>query len=304
MIFETIKKELQKAIVGQEEMVDAIITTLLAEGHLLIEGMPGLAKTTTIKSLAKTLGIDSKRIQFTPDLLPSDIIGAQIFNPKTGDFSIKKGPIFTHLLLADEINRAPAKVQSALLEAMQERQVTIAEQSFRLAFPFVVMATQNPIEQEGTYRLPEAQLDRFMFKIVIDYNDEATELEILKRSENHSNFEISQVAGQEDLIKAKEEIQKIQTSEALKRYVVSLIMASRRHPDIAFGSSPRGAISMLLGAKVMAYRSGREYVTPDDVLRIAKPTLRHRIILNYEARAQGVSAENIVDEIIKKTPIP
>ena len=304
MIFEAIKQEIQKVIVGQEEMVEAIITALLAEGHVLLEGVPGLAKTTTIKTLAKTLGVESKRVQFTPDLLPSDILGAQIFNPKTAEFVTKKGPIFTHLLLADEINRAPAKVQSALLEAMQERQVTIGETTYSLGFPFVVMATQNPIEQEGTYRLPEAQLDRFMFKITIGYNDAKEELEILRRSEIGYKAQITQVADIESLQKTKEQIERVAATNPLKEYIVSLIMATRSHPDVLYGSSPRGSISLLKAAKVMAYRNNRDFVTPDDVLHMAKPVLRHRIILNYEAKAIGKSSDEILDEIIKNTPIP
>ncbi len=304
MIFEAIKQEIQKVIVGQEEMIEAIVTALLSEGHVLLEGVPGLAKTTTIKTLAKTLGVESKRVQFTPDLLPSDILGAQIFNPKTAEFVTKKGPIFTHLLLADEINRAPAKVQSALLEAMQERQVTIGETTYPLGFPFVVMATQNPIEQEGTYRLPEAQLDRFMLKITIGYNDPKEELEILRRSEAGYTAQISQVADLKSLRETKKRIEKIATADPLKEYIVSLIMATRSHPDVLYGASPRGSISLLKAAKVMAYRNGRDFVTPDDVLYMAKPTLRHRVILNYEAKAMGKKSDEILDEIIKNTPIP
>ncbi len=304
MIFEAIKQEIQKVIVGQEEMIEAIVTALLSEGHVLLEGVPGLAKTTTIKTLAKALGVESKRVQFTPDLLPSDILGAQIFNPKTAEFVTKKGPIFTHLLLADEINRAPAKVQSALLEAMQERQVTIGETTYPLGFPFVVMATQNPIEQEGTYRLPEAQLDRFMLKITIGYNDPKEELEILRRSEAGYTAQISQVADLESLQETKKRIEKIAAADPLKEYIVSLITATRSHPDVLYGASPRGSISLLKAAKVMAYRNGRDFVTPDDVLYMAKPTLRHRVILNYEAKAMGKKSDEILDEIIKNTPIP
>ncbi len=304
MIFDAIKQEIQKVIVGQVEMVETIIVALLCEGHVLIEGLPGLAKTTTVKTLAKTLGCDFHRIQFTPDLLPSDIIGAQIFNPKSGDFSIKKGPIFTNLLLADEINRAPAKVQSALLEAMQERQVTIAEESYKLSFPFVVMATQNPIEQEGTYRLPEAQLDRFMFKIDLGYNSAEEELEILDRFEQNASIQPSQRVSVEELRIAKERIEKIHIEKALKRYIVSLIHATRNHPDTLYGSSPRGAIDLLKAAKAIAYKEGRDYVTPNDILSIAKPILRHRTILNYEARAEGKNTDEILDQILKNTPIP
>ncbi|BCD59888.1 MULTISPECIES: MoxR family ATPase [unclassified Nitratiruptor] len=304
MIFQSIKAEIQKVIVGQEEMIDAIILALLCEGHVLLEGLPGLAKTTTIKTLAQTLGIDSKRVQFTPDLLPSDITGAQIFNPKTGDFTIKHGPIFTNLLLADEINRAPAKVQSALLEAMQERQVTIAEESFALPFPFVVMATQNPIEQEGTYRLPEAQLDRFMFKIELGYNTPNEELEILERFEKKKEVQIQNVLSKEELKQAKEQVESIHIEKALKNYIVQIVQATRDHPDTMYGSSPRGSIDLLKASKAVAYKYGRDYVTPKDILDIVKPTLRHRVILNYEARAEGKNADMILESIMKEVPIP
>ncbi len=304
MIFDAIKQEIQKVIVGQNEMVETIIIALLCEGHVLIEGLPGLAKTTTVKTLAKTLGCNFHRIQFTPDLLPSDITGAQIFNPKSGDFTIKKGPIFTNLLLADEINRAPAKVQSALLEAMQERQVTIADESYKLSFPFVVMATQNPIEQEGTYRLPEAQLDRFMFKIDLGYNSPDEELEILNRFEQSAAIQPAQQVSIKELQTAKEKIEQIHIEEALKRYIVALVQATRNHPDTLYGSSPRGAIDLLKASKAIAYKAARDYVTPNDILTIAKPVLRHRTILSYEARAEGKNEDEILDQILKNTPIP
>ncbi len=304
MIFQKIKDEIKKIVVGHEEMIDAVIIALLTEGHVLLEGMPGLAKTTTVKTLATALGIDHKRIQFTPDLLPSDIIGAEIFNPKLNEFKVKKGPIFTNLLLADEINRAPSKVQSALLEAMQERQVTIGDRSYKLSNPFVVMATQNPIEQEGTYRLPEAQLDRFMFKVLLDYNTLSEELEILNKAERNFDVKIDSVVSIEDIKKAKDEISSIFVDGALKEYILNIVFATRKHPEIMYGSSPRGSIDLLKASKAVSYKNKRDYVTPKDILEILKPTLRHRIILKYEARAKGVGADKIIDEIVNEVPIP
>ena len=299
-----IKQEIRKIIVGQEEMVDSLIIALLAQGHILLEGMPGLAKTTTVKTLAQALGVEFKRVQFTPDLLPSDIVGASIFNPKTNDFKIKKGPVFTNLLLADEINRAPAKVQSALLEAMQERQVTIAEQSYPLPAPFVVMATQNPIEQEGTYPLPEAQLDRFMLKVELSYNGFDEELEILQRSESGFDRKIDQVADASMLQQAAKESGEVFVHEALKKYIVFLIFATREHPDLLYGASPRGAIDLLRAAKAKAYMEEADHVTPEHILSLIKPALRHRIIPTYEARAQGIQNDEILSDIIQKVPIP
>ncbi|MRI58624.1 MAG: ATPase [Epsilonproteobacteria bacterium] len=303
-MIEQIKKELKKAIVGQEEMIDSLLIALLAQGHVLLEGMPGLAKTTTVKILAMTLGVEFKRIQFTPDLLPSDILGASIFNPKTNDFKIKKGPIFTNLLLADEINRAPAKVQSALLEAMQERQVTISDQTHPLPSPFVVMATQNPIEQEGTYPLPEAQLDRFMLKVDLGYNSFEQELEILNKNETNQEPDIQQVAAVEDLLQASQQSQQIFVHDALKKYIVSLIVATREHPDLLYGASPRGAIDLLRASKAKAYIQGQDHVTPDHILHLIKPALRHRVVPSYEARADGRGSDKILEEIIENLPIP
>ncbi len=299
-----IKKELAKVIVGQEEMIEALLIALTTQGHILLEGMPGLAKTTTIKTLAKTLGVEFKRIQFTPDLLPSDIVGASIYNPKTNDFTIKKGPVFTNLLLADEINRAGAKVQSALLEAMQERQVTIAEETLKLSNPFVVMATQNPIEQEGTYPLPEAQLDRFMLKIELHYNSFEQELQILEQSEKGFDVHISQVADAADIAATQSAIASIFAHEALKKYIISLIFATREHPDLLYGASPRGAIDLLKAAKAKAFIEGAKHIEPHHILSMLKPTLRHRIILTYEAKASGKKSDEILDQIAKKVPIP
>ena len=304
MIFNDLKKEIRKVIVGQEEMVEAIIIALLNESHLLIEGMPGLAKTTTIKTLSEIVGLDFKRVQFTPDLLPSDIIGAQIYNPAKNEFFIRKGPIFTNLLLADEINRSPAKVQSALLEAMQERQVTIDKYSYKLDEPFLVMATQNPIEQEGTYNLPEAQLDRFMMKVKVGYNSFDEELEIINRAESGFSNRPEQKVTKEDIKKAKEDVRNVFIDDAVKKYILRVIFATREHKSLMFGSSPRGSIDLLKAAKAKAYLNSKDFVTPKDVLEVAKPVLRHRIILSYESRAKGENADTILDEILTKVPIP
>jgi MoxR-like ATPase len=299
-----IKKEIQKVIVGQEELIDSLIIALLCGGNILLEGMPGLAKTMSVKVFAKSLGIKSKRVQFTPDLLPSDIIGAEIFSPKDGEFKIKKGPIFTNILLADEINRASAKVQSALLEAMQEKQVTIANKSLTLDEPFLVLATQNPIEQEGTYPLPEAQLDRFMFKVEVSYNKKEEELEILNRAERGFDVEIKKVVTSDEILKAKKEVENIFIDEPLKRYIIDIINATREHQKTLYGSSIRGAIDLMKASKAKAYMQNRDYVTPKDILENIKRTLRHRVILDYSSKAEGIKSDEILEEISKNIPIP
>ncbi len=308
-----LKNEISKAVIGQESMIDALLIGLLTSGHILLEGVPGLAKTTTVKALSDALDLDFKRVQFTPDLLPSDIIGAQIYNMKTADFSIKKGPVFTNLLLADEINRAPAKVQSALLEVMQERQVTIAEDSFKIQHPFLVLATQNPIEQEGAYALPEAQLDRFMFKIVVGYNTKKEEYEIASKVANNSFEEVKAILTLEDLEILRAEVQNIHMDKELEDYIVNIVFASR-HPKeygldelsdlIQFGASPRATIDMFKAVRAKAYLRGNEYVTPVDIALIVKDVLRHRIILSYEAEAMNITTDEIIAKIIKKIPIP
>ncbi|MDM5264074.1 MoxR family ATPase [Sulfurovum sp. XTW-4] len=309
----TLKKEISKAVIGQEAMVEGLLIGLLCDGHILVEGVPGLAKTTTINALSHALGLESKRIQFTPDLLPSDIIGAQIYNPQDHSFSIKKGPLFTHLLLADEINRAPAKVQSALLEVMQERQVTIAEETFKLERPFLVMATQNPIEQEGVYALPEAQLDRFMMKIVVQHNSEAQELEIMRKAASKSFGAVETVLSVEDLFVLQEEIGKIHIDEELERYMVQIITATREPlrfgldeiaENIMFGASPRASIDLYKAAKAKAFLRGNDFVTPADIGYVIHNVLRHRIVLSYEARAKGIHADEIITAIIETLPIP
>jgi len=308
-----LKKELAKAVIGQEQMIEGLLIGLLSEGHILIEGVPGLAKTTTVNALSKALGLDFKRIQFTPDLLPSDITGAEIYDPKNNSFKIKKGPLFTNLLLADEINRAPSKVQSALLEVMQERQVTIGDESFTIEEPFLVMATQNPIEQEGVYLLPEAQLDRFMMKLVVSHNSEAEELEIMRKAANKSFGKVSTIFTIDDIRDIKTSLQKVHIDEELERYIVQIISATRDpgkfnmptlKKSIMFGASPRASIDLYKAAKAKAFMRGNDYVTPADIGFVVKDVLRHRIVLSYEARAQGINTDEIIATIIKTLPIP
>ena len=308
-----LKSEIAKGVIGQEQMVNSILIGLLTNGHILLEGVPGLAKTTTVKAVALAIDLNFKRIQFTPDLLPSDIIGAQIFDMKTGEFKIKKGPIFTNLLLADEINRAPAKVQSALLEVMQERQVTIADDTFKIETPFLVLATQNPIEQEGAYSLPEAQLDRFMFKIVVSYNTKEQEYEMAKKVTMNSFETINKVLDKNDLELLKNEVQNIHIDKELEDYIINIIDASRNPLDyglddlvniIQFGASPRATIDMFKAVKANAFLRGNDYVSPIDIAMVAKDTLRHRIILSYEALAQEINVDNIIQKILEKIDIP
>ncbi|MBP6162812.1 MAG: MoxR family ATPase [Aliarcobacter sp.] len=308
-----LRKEIAKGVVGQEQMVNSILIGLLTNGHILLEGVPGLAKTTTVKAVAQAIDLDFKRIQFTPDLLPSDIIGAQIFDMKTNEFKIKKGPIFTNLLLADEINRAPAKVQSALLEVMQERQVTIADNTFKIPSPFLVLATQNPIEQEGAYSLPEAQLDRFMFKIIVSYNTKEQEYEIAKKATMNSFEQINKIIDNEDLEKLKKEVQNIHIDKELEEYIIDIIDASRNPKDydldelvdiIQFGASPRATIDMFKAVKANAFLRGNDYVSPIDIALIVKDTLRHRIILSYEALAKEINIDDVIQKILEKIDIP
>ena len=308
-----LKQELSKAVIGQETMIEGLLIGLLSDGHILIEGVPGLAKTTTINALAKALGLDFKRIQFTPDLLPSDIIGAQIYNPQNHSFSIKKGPLFTNLLLADEINRAPAKVQSALLEVMQERQVTIADETFKIDSPFLVMATQNPIEQEGVYALPEAQLDRFMMKLVVKHNSEEEELEIMRKGASKSFKEVEKVLSIEELHILQKELESIHIDEELEHYIIQLISATREParfgleniaPNIMFGVSPRASIDLYKAAKAKAFLRGNSFVTPADIGYVVHDVFRHRIVLSYEARAKGINTDEIISKIIETLPIP
>ena len=308
-----IKEEISKVVVGQDKMIEGLLAGLLCRGHILLEGVPGLAKTTTVNALAKTLGLDFKRVQFTPDLLPSDIIGTEIYDPTNNAFKIKKGPVFTNLLLADEINRAPAKVQSALLEVMQERQVTIGDETFHLDLPFLTMATQNPVEQEGAYELPEAQLDRFMMKVVVGYNTREEELEIARRAANNSFGTIEQVATAEDLERIRQEAMQVHLDEEIEKYIVELIFATREPEKygieeignyIEFGASPRASIDMYKASRAIAYLKGQDYVSPIEIAYIAKEILRHRIIMSYEAQAEGIDQDFIVEKVLGAVPIP
>jgi MoxR-like ATPase len=306
-------QEVGKVVVGQEYMLNRLLIGLFTNGHVLLEGVPGLAKTLTVNTLAKALNLDFQRIQFTPDLLPADLVGTMIFNQRINDFEVKKGPVFANIILADEVNRSPAKVQSALLEAMQEKQVTIGETSFALDRPFLVMATQNPVEHEGTYPLPEAQVDRFMMKVYVDYLDKQAELEVMRRMSNMSfQGDIDKVLGKEDIFSIREDINRVTISESLEKYIIELVFATRRPLEYAlreeanyihFGVSPRASISLNLAAKALAYLNGRDYVLPEDIKEMTYDIFNHRIILNYEAEADGISTRQIIEAILKKVAI-
>ncbi|MDR9365710.1 MAG: MoxR family ATPase [Balneolaceae bacterium] len=309
-----IYSELNKVIVGQRYMIDRLLIGLLADGHVLLEGVPGLAKTLTVSSLATVINTKFQRIQFTPDLLPADLIGTLIYNQKEMKFTVKKGPIFSNIVLADEINRSPAKVQSALLEAMQERQVTIGEETFKLEVPFLVLATQNPVEQEGTYTLPEAQVDRFMLKLKIGYPSKSEELEIMRRmAKTGEKEELKHVVTPEHILNAREVINEIYVDEKVERYIVDLIFATRDPDDyniteledlISFGASPRASINMNLAARAHAFMQHRAYVTPEDVRTVTLDILRHRIIPTFEAEAENITTEDIIKEILSNVQVP
>jgi MoxR-like ATPase len=305
--------ELGRVIVGQRAMLERLLIGLLADGHVLLEGVPGLAKTLSIRTLAGTIAAQFHRIQFTPDLLPADLIGTMIYNQRSGDFTVQKGPIFTNLLLADEINRAPAKVQSALLEAMQEKQVTIGGQTYPLPELFLVLATQNPIEHEGTYPLPEAQVDRFMFKLVVTYPERREEREVLDRMAGLDEPKVSRVMEPERVVSARRLVQSVYADERIKEYVLDLVGATRRPGDagltdlaamVEFGASPRAAIFLLRAAKAHAFMRGRAYVTPDDVKALALDVLRHRVILTYRADAEGIDSDALLGRILAAVPVP
>lgn len=305
--------EIGKVIIGQKVMVERLIIGLLGNGHILLEGVPGLAKTLAIKTLASAMKSKFQRIQFTPDLLPADLIGTQIYNQKDGNFFIRKGPIFSNFILADEINRAPAKVQSALLEAMQERQITIGEQTFKLEEPFLVLATQNPIEQEGTYPLPEAQVDRFMLKIKITYPQRDEELSIMRQSMSLNNLSVTPVISPDEILKARNLIHDIYVDEKIEKYILDIVFATRSPKDfglnkltelISYGASPRATINLALGAKAMAFIKRRGYVIPEDVRAICMDVLRHRIAVTYEAEAEEITSENVIHEILNKVEVP
>jgi MoxR-like ATPase len=305
--------EINKVIVGQKHMVERLLIGLLANGHILLEGVPGLAKTLAIKTLSSAIDAKFQRIQFTPDLLPADLVGTLIYNQKDGKFQTKKGPIFSNFILADEINRSPAKVQSALLEAMQERQVTIGEETFKLDEPFLVMATQNPIEQEGTYPLPEAQVDRFMLKIKIGYPTKEDELLIMRQNVSGKNSEVKQVVSTKEILKARASMHEIYMDEKIERYILDIVFATRNPKDaqlpnlanlINYGASPRATISLALASKAYAFIKRRGYVIPEDVRAVAMDVMRHRIGVTYEAEAEEVTSETIVQEILNKVEVP
>ena len=305
--------EITKVIVGQKAMVERLIVGLLGNGHILLEGVPGLAKTLAINTLASAMKAKFQRIQFTPDLLPADLIGTMIYNQKDGNFFIRKGPIFSNFILADEINRAPAKVQSALLEAMQERQITIGNETFKLEEPFLVLATQNPIEQEGTYPLPEAQVDRFMLKIKITYPSREEEMKIMRQNVLNSELKVNAVITPADILKARKLIQDIYIDEKIEKYILDIVFATRTPNDfglpkltdmISYGASPRATINLALGAKAMAFIKRRGYVIPEDIRAICPDVLRHRVAVTYEAEAEEITSENIIQEILNKLEVP
>jgi len=312
LLISRIRNEISKQLVGQEKLVDSLLTGLLTGGHVLIEGVPGLAKTRAVKALAAAVQADFKRIQFTPDLLPADLTGTEIYRPKTTDFITRKGPLFNHIILADEINRAPSKVQSALLEAMEERQVTIGDTTYELPSPFLVLATQNPIEQEGTYPLPEAQVDRFMLKVLVDYPDKAQELEILKKNSFQQQEEILPVINCEQLAVMSGLMDQIYVDEKLKEYIVDLVFATRNPEEygmdmgqyIEYGASPRASIFLAKAARVAVFLAGRAYVTPQDIKGVGPDVLRHRILLSFEAEAEDISCDQIITTLFDSVEVP
>ena len=311
-LMERVLYEVKRVVVGQDHFLERVMVAVLAQGHLLVEGVPGLAKTLTVKTLAQTLRGTFRRIQFTPDLVPADLVGTRIFNPRTGEFSTSLGPVFAHLLLADEINRAPAKVQSALLEVMQERQVTIAGETHKVPEPFLVMATQNPIETEGTYPLPEAQVDRFMMKVLVDYPSEDEEFVIAQRVTGEP-ITMTPIASMGQLAELQQECRKVFVDSSLVRYAVRLVTATRR-PDrfelgdiakyLTFGASPRATIGLVEGARALAFMRGRNYALPEDMTGLVADVLRHRLVLSYEALAEGIDADAVIQRVMRKIPVP
>ncbi len=301
-----IREEVGKVIVGQERLIDRLVLALITDGHILLEGVPGLAKTLSVNTLAKALGLDFRRISFTPDLLPADVVGTLVYSPKTGEFTPKKGPVFTNLLLADEINRAPAKVQSALLESMQERQVTIGDETYRLPQPFLVLATQNPIEQEGTYPLPEAQVDRFMFKCLVETPSKADERRIMERfAQGAKPPEANTVATPEDIATLRATLKEVYCDEKVGDYILDIVFKTREASEmIQIGASPRATLALNKAARANALVHGRAYATPQDVKEIAHDVLRHRILLTYEAEAEGITSDKIIDKILSEVPVP
>ena len=309
-----LKENISNVIVGQEDLINKILISVISNGHILLEGFPGLSKTLTINTIANLINADFKRIQFTPDMLPADLLGTLIYNQKTGDFVTKKGPIFSNIILADEINRAPSKVQSALLESMQERQITIGDETFKLDLPFLVLATQNPIEQEGTYPLPEAQVDRFMLKVLVDYPSIEDEKEILNKvAKTNIDTKLKSVVNCKKILDAQSLINEIFISPKILDYILNIVFATR-NPEkfklanlkdlISFGASPRASINLVLAAKANAFISGRGYVIPEDIRYIGKDVLRHRILLSYEAEAEEITSEEVIDQLFKEIPVP
>ena len=305
--------EINKVMVGQEKLVERVLIALLADGHILLEGVPGLAKTLLVKTTAEAISADFSRIQFTPDLLPADLVGTQIYNPKTGEFSIHQGPLFANIVLADEINRAPAKVQSALLEAMQERQITIGDTTYKMDDLFLVLATQNPIEQEGTYPLPEAQVDRFMLKVNVDYPTRDEERVIIDRMTNATAPSVSPVVSPAEILRARETIKQIYVDNKIKDYVLDLVLTTRNPGNngladlnnlIDFGASPRASIALIQAARAHAFLKGRGFVTPDDIKQVSPDVLRHRVITTYEAEAENITSDHIVKRILDYTQVP
>ena len=310
---QVLNAEIRKAIIGQDQLVERTLVALLADGHILLEGVPGLAKTLLIKTIGQAVQAGFSRIQFTPDLLPADLIGTRVYNPRTGEFSVQKGPVFSNLILADEVNRAPAKVQSALLEAMQERQVTIGDETFPIDAPFLVLATQNPIEQEGTYPLPEAQVDRFMLKVVVDYPERSEEREIIDRMTSGAPPDVQPVVDSEYVLSAREIVRQVYVDEKIKDYVLDLVIATRNPSAaglddltnlISYGASPRAGIFLISAARAYAFIRGRGYVVPDDVKQLAPDVLRHRVITTFEAEAQDVNSDHIVQRILENVEVP
>lgn len=303
-----IKEEIGKVIVGQETMIDLLITAILADGHVLIEGVPGVAKTLTAKLLSRIISVDFSRIQFTPDLMPSDVLGTSVYNLKTSEFEFKAGPIFSNIVLIDEINRAPAKTQAALFEVMEERQVTVDGHTHKMKSPYMVLATQNPIEQEGTYRLPEAQLDRFLFKIAVNYPTQDEEIEILSRHHERKGFqpvaEVNSVLTADQIHGFRQFAQQVHIEKYLLTYIAQIIQETRNNPMVFLGASPRASIAILMGAKSYAMINGRDFVSPEDIKFVALPVLRHRIILSPEKEMEGVSADEVVKQIVDKIEVP
>ena len=309
-----LKDNISKVIVGQDDLINKILISIISNGHILLEGVPGLAKTLTINTIANLINADFKRIQFTPDMLPADLLGTLIYNQKTGDFVTKKGPIFSNMILADEINRAPSKVQSALLESMQERQITIGEETFKLDLPFLVLATQNPIEQEGTYPLPEAQVDRFMLKVLVDYPSIDDEKEILNKvAKTNIDTKLKSVVNCKKILDVQSLVNEIFISPKILDYILNVVFATRNPGKfklanledlISFGASPRASINLVLAAKANAFISGRGYVIPEDIRYIGKDVLRHRILLSYEAEAEEITSEEVIDQLFKEIPVP